>query len=93
MKFKVTFHVTVELDVDRSVIKEATSADWRKSFYDLRTPEEVAEHIAFNAVANDIRDVTALDGFALIDKEKVKYVKFEHEFIEAERVIGRQRGG
>lgn len=95
MKFKVTFEVTVELDIDRSVIKEATSADWRKSFYDLHTPVDVAEHIGFNAIANDIRDVTRLDGFAHIDKGKVKYDKFDHEFVEAKEIVisRRRRGG
>jgi hypothetical protein len=83
MKFKVTYEVTVELDIDRSVIKEATSADWRKSFYDLHTPEDVADHIGFNAIANDIRDVTALDGFAHIEKGKVKYIRFDHNAIES----------
>ena len=84
MRFKVTHEVTVELEIDDKVIKEATSEEWKKSFYDLKTPEDVAEHIAYNAVANDIRDVTVLDGFAHLDKDSVKYIKFDYYFTLAE---------
>lgn len=81
MKFKVTHEVTVEVEVDEDVIKEATSEDWRKSFYNLHTPEDVAEHLAYNCVANCVEDVTVLDGFAHLKPKQVKFGKKEWDLI------------
>lgn len=78
MKIKVTYQVTIELDIDEAVIKETTSEDWRRDFYDFRTPSDVAEHVAFNFVANDVREVTGLDGFAHFKKDQVKYGQPEY---------------
>jgi len=38
--------------------------DWRRVFYDIRTPEQLAEHFAHNRVVNGIQSLSALDGFA-----------------------------
>lgn len=36
---------------------------WRKQFYNLRTLKEIAEHIGFNMLANDLL-LSEIDGFA-----------------------------
>ena len=82
MKFKVTYEVVVEVDIDEAVISEVTSPDWQKEFYDLNTASDVADHIVFNVVANDIRDVTMLDGFAHFKMELVRYSNFDYNLVE-----------
>lgn len=43
---------------------ERGSKGWRNVYYQLRTRDEVLEHLAFNAVANGIGDASRLDGWA-----------------------------
>ena len=38
--------------------------EWRSQFYDFWTVEDVAEHLAFNAVTNGITDISRLEGWA-----------------------------
>jgi hypothetical protein len=48
--------------IEDEVIK-AVDDEWRKIFYDLKTPQEIAEHIAYNQIVNDA-GLSRLDGFA-----------------------------
>ena len=57
----VVFDGKIELD---QRILDAVNDDWREHLYDLRTDQEVAEHIAFNFVVNHIDTVQQLDGWA-----------------------------
>ena len=59
-----TFYVTfvAKIEVSKSLIKAASSKEWRNKFYDLRSGEQVAEHLAFNLVQG--RLLSQLDGFA-----------------------------
>ena len=47
----------------RREIIEAVDDEWRASFYDLNTPEEIAAHIIYNKVVNRW-NLSSLDGFA-----------------------------
>lgn len=61
-RFKVTKTVTVELSIDRRVLDDVLTDEWRSSFYRLHKPEDVAEHLAFNFMQG--RPLHTLDGFA-----------------------------
>lgn len=69
-------HVDVDIEIndpnviDRVVNNEAAQngrgewIKWRDMFYDLRTEEDVLNHLTFNAVRNGVEDVSVLDGWA-----------------------------
>lgn len=67
-RFEVTFSMYGE-DVDGGVIElddqviDVVDDEWRANLYDLRTPEQIAEHIAFNMIINN-RGLSQLDGWA-----------------------------
>ena len=41
----------------------AVDDEWRSVFYDLNSPEEIADHIAYNICINNL-DLHRMDGFA-----------------------------
>lgn len=43
--------------------READRRGWRDNFYDLRTEQDVLEHLAYNALYNGIYRVNRLDGW------------------------------
>ncbi len=61
-KFLVSWTVECEIEVDDEVI-DRVDDDWRKHLYDLKTPLEIAEHLACNLVMNNAR-LSQLDGWA-----------------------------
>jgi hypothetical protein len=68
--------VKITIDDDSDAITRCTENidGWRDNLYDLRTREQVLEHLAFNCVANDVEDATRLDGWADIDADTVVMV-------------------
>lgn len=60
VSFEVDLRVTVQ--IDQRVIDSVDNDEWRSRFYNLRTPREVAEHLAYNLVQG--RSLTSLDGFS-----------------------------
>jgi len=58
------FLVTMEcsIAIEESVFPAVLTDEWRRVFYPLRTPDEVAEHLAFNLVQG--HPIEHLDGFA-----------------------------
>lgn len=61
-QFEVTFEGTARIELDDEVIK-VVDDEWRSGLYDLYTPEDIAEHIAYNLVINR-RKLSCLDGWA-----------------------------
>jgi hypothetical protein len=61
-KFKSVFTVTVETEVSEHLIKECLSSTWKRDHYALKTPQGVADHLAFNFAQG--RGLAQLDGFA-----------------------------
>ena len=59
--FTITFEGCITLKLEEAVIA-AVDDDWRASLYDLTTPEEIAEHIAFNLLRG--WKLHQLDGWA-----------------------------
>ncbi len=53
---------TATIELDDAVI-DAVDDEWRQELYDLNTPEEIAEHIAYNLIVNNSR-LSQLDGWA-----------------------------
>ena len=61
-RFTVELSTVVSIEVEDAVI-DAVTDEWRSMFYNLRTPKEIAEHLAYNLVVNDAK-LSMLDGWA-----------------------------
>lgn len=61
-RFVVTVEQTVVLELDQRVL-DAVDDEWRAMLFPLYTDEQIAEHIAFNMIVNQI-PLTSIDGFA-----------------------------
>lgn len=69
-------HFRGKIEINREVI-EAIDDEWRKSFYgDLITPQDIAEHIAFNIIVNEA-NLSRLDGFANFPDEYAHIIGYE----------------
>jgi len=64
-RFTSRFHVTVEIEISERLLEEVSKPDWQSSFYDLKTPQDVADHIAYNVARSN--SAKSLDGFAHIE--------------------------
>jgi len=81
MKRKFKVHVECNMsslgyaivELDQKVI-DAVDDDWRHYFYNLVTPEEIAEHIAYNLIVNEVR-LTQLDGWANLSDDMARIIK------------------
>lgn len=62
MKFKGQVIWDVDIEIADDLIKGVLTDEWRSHFYPLKTPEDVAAHLAFNLVQG--RTLESLDGFA-----------------------------
>lgn len=62
MKIKktVTVTITVDLEFDDSLLPDK---EWRETFYNIHTIEQLAEHLAYNNVVNAC-NLSQIDGFA-----------------------------
>lgn len=78
----------IELDVDDEVVLRCTEnwdendqpqpvrqghKGWRDQQYDLATPAEVFEHLAYNVVANNMT-LSRLDGWADLTDDKMRVI-------------------
>jgi len=67
-KRMVTLEACVEIAIrDPDVIERVTGPggdEWRAQLYNLRTEDDVLDHLAYNAVANNVERVNQLDGWA-----------------------------
>ncbi len=59
-----------DIELDSAVI-DAVNDSWRKTFYDFNTPQQIAEHIAFNMLVNNL-DLSDIDGFANLSNDMAK---------------------
>ena len=83
-KFEVELNAYATLELDEAVIS-VVDDDWRKSLYALNTPEDIAKHIGFNMVVNQIR-LSQLDGWAdqPDDHARVLRIDWDVEALEGE---------
>lgn len=70
-KFLVSVTKTVEVEFNDSVMPDDA---WRRQFYSsIRTPADLAEHLAFNYTANGVEKISELDGFVTTPDRFVKF--------------------
>ncbi len=62
-------HFEGSIELDDKVINNVDDS-WRKLFYDFNTPQQIAEHIAFNMIVNDLT-LSRIDGFANLSDDLV----------------------
>jgi hypothetical protein len=72
-KFIVRIYSDVELELDDQVI-DVVDDEWRSGLYPLYTPEDIAEHIAYNVVVYK-RQLSHLDGWADQPDTNVEFVE------------------
>jgi hypothetical protein len=78
--FEVDFDVygvyvdTATIQLDERVI-DAVTDEWRSNFYNLHTPEEIAQHIAYNIVIHKWK-LSDLDGWADMPDEYAKIMEW-----------------
>jgi len=72
-RFRVEFSGDAIIEIDDAVI-DAVDDEWRAVFYDLYTPEDIAEHIAYNLIVNHAR-LSMLDGWADKDDSLARLVE------------------
>lgn len=73
--YDVDLEVYVTVALDQRVI-DVVDDEWRSMFYDLRTPQEIAEHIAYNMARHGSR-LSHLDGFANLPDDWAKLTEVE----------------
>ena len=72
VKFSGTITINVEIEVSQELIEGVLTDEWRAAFYSkLKKPEDVAYHLAYNAIRN-FAVVSDLDGFADRDDTDMK---------------------
>lgn len=82
-KFDVEIRGSVTIELDEKVI-DAVDDGWRSHIYNLKSPEEIAEHVAYNFVVNGAT-LSRLDGWADQPDENARISNEEIEF-EAEEI-------
>ena len=84
-KFIVSMNFAVPIELDDHVI-EVVDDEWRKSLYDLHTPEDIAQHIAYNMVVNHAQ-LSMLDGWAdqPDSNAEIGYINWETEYVDEEK--------
>ena len=70
-KFRCMVSCQMEIEISDVVIA-AVDDDWRGQFYKLRTPQEIANHIAFNIAQGC--SLSEIDGFANLDDKEVRVI-------------------
>lgn len=80
-KFRIEFDGIITVELDEQVINTVDD-EWRSMLYELHTPEEIAEHIAFNLLEG--RTLDGLDGWADQPESNAKLVAFEVWDVEVE---------
>ena len=68
---EITFDGIIEID---DVVIKSVDENWRSFFYNLTTPQEIAEHIAYNIIVNNAT-LSRLDGFADMKDDFVRVLK------------------
>lgn len=75
--------VSYTIDIKEAVFQEVLTDAWRQSFYQLHTPQDVAEHLAYNFLCNGA-SLDQLDGFANRPWQDAFIVHNQWEFLEDE---------
>ena len=71
-KFHIEWVVGCDIELDEEVINRVDD-EWRAALYNLNTPTEIAEHVAYNLVMNNAR-LSVLDGWADMRNDQAKVI-------------------
>ena len=71
--FEVTVVGWATIEIDDEVI-DAVDDEWRSVFYDIRSAEQVAEHIGYNMLVNNAT-LSQIDGWADMDDDMVGFIE------------------
>ena len=74
-RFTVNLELEIVIDLDDEVTTRVND-EWRRDFYNLHKPEEIAEHIARNIVINHW-PLSHLDGWADLPDNMAKVISWE----------------
>ena len=80
-RFEIDFTAFGDWLVDSAVIElediviTRVDDEWRDMLYDLHTPEQIAEHIAYNLIINKI-GLSQMDGWADMPNEYARVIKW-----------------
>jgi hypothetical protein len=84
-KFGIDFKGYAEIEIDQEVIDQVDS-EWRTTFYNLKTPTDIACHIGYNLIINQWR-LSQLDGWANLDNDMAKVISDADWDAEAEELV------
>jgi hypothetical protein len=79
VKFHVVITSYVDIDIADEIVDLHKDPEWVDSFYGLRSPKAVAEHLAWNIALNR-RSLSQLDGFADKDDGMVTVTNIDHDY-------------
>ena len=86
-RFMVELSTVVCIELQDAVI-DVVNDEWRSHCYNLRTPKEIAEHLAYNIVINDAK-LSQLDGWADQPNDNIKLLhSVEWESNAISEVVG-----
>jgi hypothetical protein len=73
-KFTITLYGEATIELDDDVIN-AVDDEWRSSFYQLHSKEDIAEHIGYNLIINNIT-LSHMDGWADMLNHKASIIEY-----------------
>ena len=88
-KFEIIIWGRTVIELDDRVI-DAVDDEWREHLYNLNTPEDIAEHIAYNLVINNAR-LTMLDGWADQDDSYAKVLETDWDDWDTEDITSKEK--
>lgn len=77
----------VDVAIDDAVFERALDPAWQADFYKFADRDEVAENLAYNAIANTVSKLSQLDGFADMDDGLVDFPTRYQAAWEVEAVL------
>ena len=87
-RFEVVVTIVVVLDIADDVIALHSDPQWLANFYQLDTPELIAEHLAYHLGIRD-SDLSSLDGFAdWPDSDETRLVSIRFNDYDTRRLSG-----
>ena len=58
----LTVEISAKVRFKKEVFQDTQDPDWRRSFYDIESPIELAKMFAHNKINNGVDDMIRLDG-------------------------------
>ena len=85
-KFIVQWTTECVIELEDEVI-DRVDDEWRRFLYDLNTPEEIAEHIAFNIIVNNA-GLSRLDGWADLPDRMARVTEEDRYWWDSNEIKG-----